>query len=122
MSYIDRVDAIKALRQALYEYEDKMEKRFLNSDELDIYDWSEHEIFVQNMSDIDCKTILEMPDADVEPIRHGEWVVDTIYPSGVKKFHCSICGQERTVHEKYEGVFRQNYCPNCGTKMDKGET
>lgn len=68
------------------------------------------------------QTIEYMPDADVEPIRHGEWVVDTIYPSGVKKFHCSICGQERTVHEKYEGVFRQNYCPNCGTKMDKGET
>lgn len=61
-------------------------------------------------------------DADVEPIRHGRWVVDTIYPSGVKKFHCSVCGQERTVHEKYEGVFRQNYCPNCGALMDKGET
>lgn len=62
----------------------------------------------------------DIPDADVEPIRHGEWVVDTIYPSGVKKFHCSVCGQERTVHEKYEGVFRKNYCSNCGTRMDKG--
>lgn len=61
------------------------------------------------------------PTIEAEPIRHGEWAVDTIYPSGVKKFHCSVCGQERTVHEKYEGVFRQNYCPNCGAKMDKGE-
>ena len=67
-------------------------------------------------------TAKKMPTIEAEPIRHGEWIVDTIYPSGVKKFHCSVCGQERTVHEKYEGVFRQNYCPNCGAHMHKGET
>lgn len=109
MSYIDREDAIKALRQALYEYEDKMEKRFLNSDELDIYDWSEHEIFVQNMNDIDCKRILEMPDADVEPIRHGEWI-----DKGDANYYCSEC----------DGAVRHNYpnCPFCRAKMDKRES
>lgn len=117
MSYIDREDAIKALRQALYEYEDKMEKRFLNLDELDIYDWSEHEIFVQNMNDIDCKTILEMPDADVEPIRHGEWIMK---PDPYGFFGeipvCSVCGCTTKMRETY------NYCPNCGTRMDKRAT
>lgn len=61
--------------------------------------------------------INQFPAADVKPVVRGEWVLDTLYPSGVKKFKCSICGHERTVHEKYEGIFRQNFCANCGADM-----
>ena len=43
--------AINALWKALYTYEDKMEKQFIESEELD--DWIEHRTFVQNMNDID---------------------------------------------------------------------
>lgn len=60
---ISRQDAIDALWKALYEYEDKTEKQFIESDELNVADWIEHRIFVQNMSDIDRQTILALPSA-----------------------------------------------------------
>ena len=62
---IDRQAAIDALWKALYEYEDVTEKQFIDSDELDVGDWFQHRIFVQNMSDIDRQTILALPSADV---------------------------------------------------------
>lgn len=64
---IDRQVAIDALWKALYEYEDKTEKQFRESDVLNVEDWIAHRIFVQNMSDIDRRTILELPPAQPEP-------------------------------------------------------
>jgi hypothetical protein len=69
---ISRADAINALWKALYEYEDKTEKQFQESDELDVGDWIVHRIFVQNMSDIDRRTILDLPSAQPEIIRCGQ--------------------------------------------------
>ena len=63
---IRRAEAIDALWKALYAYEDKTEKQFQESDELDVSDWIEHRIFVQNMSDIDRQTILALPSAQPE--------------------------------------------------------
>ena len=71
MDLIERQAAIDALWKALYEYEDKTEKQFQESEDLDIGDWIEHRIFVQNMSDIDRKTIMELPSAQPEK-RFGE--------------------------------------------------
>ena len=65
---IDREEAIDALWQALYEYEDKMEKQFQESEDLDVGDWICHRIFVQNMSDIDKQTILNLPTVDAVPL------------------------------------------------------
>ena len=71
--YISRQAAIDALWKALYEYEDKTEKQFQESEDLDVGDWIEHRIFVQNMNDIDRQTILNLP--SVEPERKkGEWI------------------------------------------------
>ena len=64
---ISRRAAIDALWKALYEYEDKTEKQFLESNELDVGNWFLHRIFVQNMSDIDRQTILDLPSAEPEP-------------------------------------------------------
>ena len=58
---INRNETIKALWRALYEYEDRTEKQFIESSELDVGDWILHRIFVQNMSNIDRQTILQMP-------------------------------------------------------------
>ena len=58
---ISRQATIEALWKALYEYEDKTEKQFNDSEELDIADWFQHRVFVQNMSDIDRQTILNLP-------------------------------------------------------------
>lgn len=79
---ISRQAAIDALWKALYEYEDKTEKQFMESDELDIGDWIQHRIFVQNMSDIDRQTILNLPSAQPEPISDAyakavlTWLID----------------------------------------------
>ena len=63
---ISRQAAIDALWKALYEYEDKTEKQFQESEDLDVGDWIGHRIFVQNMSDIDRQTILNLPSARPE--------------------------------------------------------
>ena len=63
---ISRRAAIDALWKALYEYEDKTEKQFQESEDLDVGDWILHRIFVQNMSDIDRQTILNLPSAQPE--------------------------------------------------------
>lgn len=70
---VSRQDAINALWKALYDYEDKAEKQFQESEELDVGDWIAHRIFVQNMSDIDRQAILDLP--SVRPKRKtGEWI------------------------------------------------
>ena len=66
---ISRQAAIDGLWKALHEYQDKTEKQFQDSEELDLYDWMVHRIFVQNMSDIDMQTILNLPSAQPEIIR-----------------------------------------------------
>ena len=66
---ISRQAAIDALWKALYEYEDKTEKQFQESEDLDVGDWILHRIFVQNMSDIDRQTILNLPSA--QPV---QWI------------------------------------------------
>ena len=66
---ISRRGAIDALWKALFEYEEKTEKQFLESDELDLSDWMIHRIFVQDMSDIDRETILNLPSVQPDIIR-----------------------------------------------------
>ena len=67
---INRQAAVDALWKALYDYEDKSEKAFQESEELDVRDWFLHRGFVQNMSDIDRQTILSLPSANaVEVVR-----------------------------------------------------
>lgn len=63
---ISRRVAIDELWKALYEYEDKTEKQFLESEDLDFGDWITHRIFVQHMNDIDRQTILNLPSAQPE--------------------------------------------------------
>lgn len=105
---ISRKAAVNALWKALYAYEDKTEKQFQESEDLDIYDWMVHRIFVQNMSDIDRRTILDLPSAE----RQGQWILR--YGDGhIKRFiiggECSLCG--------FVGPATR-YCPNCGAKME----
>lgn len=50
------------------------------------------------------------------PVKHGRWIIDTKFGadvmSGEQMVICSECGR---------GIFwgKQNYCPNCGAKMDE---
>ena len=58
---ISRRAAIDALWKSLYEYEDKTEQQFQESEDLDVGVWIGHRIFVQNMNDLDRQTILNLP-------------------------------------------------------------
>ena len=42
-----------------------------------------------------------------ETVDYGEW-------KGTKKYACDKCGEK-------VGVFKSNYCPHCGRKMEGGE-
>lgn len=75
---ISRRAAIDALWEALYEYEDKTKKHFQESDELDVEDWILHRVFVQNMNDIDRRTILDLPSARPEQKSDIEEAVEYI--------------------------------------------
>lgn len=129
MDYIKREDAINALWKALYEYEDKTEKQFINSDKLTIDDWMIHRIYVQRMSGIDIDVIRNLPAADVvernalqhsqhvESVKNaldvpernvGKWeIIDEVEP---RRYGCSNC--KRMVWHT------ENFCPNCGAKME----
>lgn len=58
--------------------------------------------------------------ADVVEVRHGSWLrvgQSFIDPNKFLCFECSICGCTLDNHIKVE----QNYCPNCGARMDGEE-
>ena len=65
--------------------------------------------------------INQFPAADVAPVVHGEWVLvgtnEHDYETSVEE-KCSLCG--RYVY-RYDTEPQDNYCPNCGAKMDGGE-
>ena len=54
--------------------------------------------------------ISKIPAADVEEVKHGEWIEDGEYQI------CSVCGEEHHWDE-----YRATYCEDCGAKMDGGK-
>ena len=56
--------------------------------------------------------VLRIPAADVAPVVHGEWVYDRWC-----EFKCSICGHWSNTLPRAQ----ENYCPNCGARMDGGK-
>ena len=111
---ISRQAAIDALWKALYEYEDKTEKQFQESEDLDVGVWIGHRIFVQNMNDIDRQTILNLPSAQSEQ-KKGKWMNMGDY---------CVCNQcWHTELAQYDGVQPipnfTPYCSRCGAKMER---
>lgn len=116
---ISRQAAIDALWKALYEYEDKTEKQFQESEDLDVGDWMLHRIFVQNMSGIDIQTILNLPSA--EPVRYGKWIYGEHDIAMCDGYRCSNCGYFVPwdySHKSIDYIEEYKYCPQCGARMD----
>ena len=59
------------------------------------------------------------PAADVAQVVHGQWILvgtnEHDYETSVEE-KCSLCG--RYVY-RYDTQPQDNFCPNCGAKMDK---
>ena len=51
-------------------------------------------------------TVKHQPTVDAVPVRHGKWEVTPVY------IKCSECGESFM-------LIPQNYCPNCGARMDE---
>ena len=62
--------------------------------------------------------LMDIPSADVAPVRHGRWIyhMDDLYPEE-STMECSVCGDFIFIRGESD-----NYCPNCGAKMDGGGT
>ena len=104
---IDRQAAIDALWKALYEYEDRTEKQFQESEDLDVGDWILHRIFVQNMNDIDRQTILNLPSAQPEIIRCED---------------CAKCQTDDVYHDYWcdgRKVWRDHFCGYAERRTDE---
>lgn len=66
---------------------------------------------LEYMGVYDC--IKSVPTADVQEVQHGKWNLNRIDYDWVY-YACSKCG--------YSNVFNnENYCPECGAKMDGKE-
>lgn len=60
----------------------------------------------------------DMKAADVAPVRHGRWIC---MRKGYEEYKCSVCHGLDSNCSDYYGthvVTEQEYCPNCGSKMD----
>lgn len=61
----------------------------------------------------------EFPTADVEPVRHGEWLRTEDDWSSLVTIQCSACGGEWCFEiDEDVQLLGYNYCPGCGCKMD----
>ena len=68
------------------------------------------------------RDLLTMPAADVAPVVHGRWI-HSRYEDCSEQFELVKCSQCN--HEAYAMAFYVrggNYCPNCGAKMDGGDS
>lgn len=64
--------------------------------------------------DGDIIRIRNIPAADVRPVVHGEWIVDSI-ASNI--FRCSVCGYDAPVEPTGGTEYKSNFCPTCGAYM-----
>lgn len=62
----------------------------------------------------------DLPTIEVEPVRHGEWT-EKKSAKGIFDYYfvCSEC-HKNTPDRAF--LIAPDYCPNCGAKMDMGES
>ena len=67
------------------------------------------------------KILNQFPAADVAPVRNGRWIEPQRLYYGAKQYECSLCWAE-AFWDKHEITEKYQYCPNCGARMDGGES
>lgn len=63
-----------------------------------------------NYSDT-IRLINDIPAADVQPVKYGEWEYEDII-GGMKDYHCTNC---KCVADENQ-ILWWKFCPNCGSK------
>ena len=81
-------------------------------------EYIEREALVERLKkeECDCEwlwAILDIPAADVAPVKHGHWVKEKT--DVLIHWHCSVCKNCYYLEEP-----NANYCPNCGAKNGRG--
>ena len=81
-------------------------------------EYIEREALVERLKkeECDCEwlwAILDIPAADVAPVKHGHWVKEK--SDVLIHWHCSVCKNCYYLEEP-----NANYCPNCGAKNGRG--
>ena len=65
------------------------------------------------------REIALLPPANVEPVRHGQWLRTDDDWSSLVTIQCSACGGEWCFEiDEDVQLLGYNYCPGCGCKMD----
>lgn len=64
--------------------------------------------FLSFLTDEIDKLVDAMKPADVQPVKHGQWILDN--PQYLLS-HCSECKCFNSIGYKWK------YCPNCGARM-----
>lgn len=76
------------------------------------------DLLVGNNAEWAKEIIDRTPREDVAPVVHGQWVHTSIedddWGGTYHKWSCSACGWSTG-----QNPLGNNYCPNCGAKMDK---
>ena len=86
-------------------------------------EYIEREALVERLKkeECDCEwlwTILDIPAADVAPVKHGHWIPQFVSKRGLSDhFMCSECAESTFTPRKFE-MIKYAYCPYCGAKMD----
>lgn len=67
--------------------------------------------------------INSLPSADVQPVRHGRWIIKDNPGTGWYRVTCSECGEDVTSTVPVIGFFPKakvvwDFCPECGARMD----
>ena len=118
VEYIEREAALKAIA------EDKIEMTpELIAIGIAIGTYTAEQAFdgINQACDRHIESIKIIPAADVQPVKHGEWLereqVSDIQIDEWQSCRCSVCKKYHTTPFLYY-FNNYNYCPNCGTKMD----
>ncbi len=67
--------------------------------------------------------IKRLPAADVAEVVHGEWMRTDDDWNSLTTIQCSLCGEEWCFEvDEDVSLLNYKYCPNCGAKMDGGDS
>ena len=105
--YIEREAALAAIKEEIDNYRPNP----------DPYSITPHE-FVRRGLNIAYSIIKNQPTAHVQEVRHGKWIYDGS-DIGWANYKCSSCGECFVLESGTPQENEYNFCPNCGTKMDK---